>query len=144
MQFDMRNLFLHGLMAVASASPVPQTGSGTDELSNIAQENASASTTTTPNLDTRDLETRAKKKSVTSFNCNGVILAKDDVGSAVSKMKGAKDRTVGSYPHEFKNGENTFAGTSKKLREFPIIQGGTFNGGMFLFTHFFCYTNVAS
>ena len=37
----------------------------------------------------------------------------------------------GNYPHEFKNGERTFAGVSKKLREFPIIRGGTFNGGMF-------------
>lgn len=141
MLFNNKIFFLYGLMAVAFASPVPQAVAR-EGLSNIAQEVTSSSasiTTTPPTLDTRDLETRGSKKKVTSFDCNGVKLEKSDVGSAVAKMKGAKDRTVGNYPHEFKNGENTFAGISKKLREFPIIQGGTFNGGMFLslsFTHF--------
>lgn len=143
MLFDTKALFLYGLIAVASASPVPQPASGTEELSNFAQEVGSSagvsSATTPPTLDTRDLEARSIKKSVSSFECNGTILDKEDVGRAVSKMKGAKDRTVGSYPHVFKNGEKTFSGTSKKLREFPIIQRGTFNGGMFLslsITHF--------
>lgn len=133
MFFNNKTLFLYGLMTVAFASPVPQAVAG-EGLSNIAQEVTSSSasiTTPPPTLDTRDLETRTSKKKVTSFECNGVKLEKNDVGSAVAKMKGVNDRAVGSYPHVFGNGEKTFSGVSKKLREFPIIQGGTYNGGMF-------------
>ncbi|KAK2768748.1 hypothetical protein FQN54_000604 [Arachnomyces sp. PD_36] len=84
--------------------------------------------------DTNELDTRTKKKKVGSATCDdGTTLSKEEVGSAFAECKKNDDYAVGgSYPHAFGNksgGGNVFEGVSKDLREFPIIQGGTWSGG---------------
>ncbi|KAJ5822844.1 hypothetical protein N7447_005184 [Penicillium robsamsonii] len=80
-----------------------------------------------------DLATRAKKKKIGSATCEGVTLSKDDVGSAFKECNKWDDRGVGGYPHKFgnKNGNTqVYQGVTKDLREYPIIQGGTWTGGV--------------
>ncbi|KAI1121086.1 Ribonuclease/ribotoxin [Nemania abortiva] len=84
-------------------------------------------------LAVNDLAVRAKKKKIGSADCNGVTLAKDDVGNAFKQCKSLDDWADSNYPHPFgnKNGNSdVFAGVTKPLREFPIIPGGTWTTGM--------------
>ncbi|KAL5360642.1 Ribonuclease/ribotoxin [Aspergillus floccosus] len=81
-----------------------------------------------------DLTTRGnKKKKIGSATCSdGVTLSKDDVANAFKECKKWDDYGVGGYPHKFGNksgNSQVFEGVTKDLREYPIIQGGTWTGG---------------
>ncbi|KGO64314.1 Guanine-specific ribonuclease N1/T1 [Penicillium expansum] len=80
-----------------------------------------------------DLATRAKKKKVGSATCSdGVTLSKDSVGNAFKECKKHNDYGVGGYPHKFGNKSGNgqvFAGVTKDLREYPIVEGGTWTSG---------------
>ncbi|KAL4888820.1 Ribonuclease/ribotoxin [Aspergillus ambiguus] len=80
-----------------------------------------------------DLTTRSKKKKIGSATCSdGVTLSQDDVANAFKECKKADDYGVGGYPHKFGNKSGNiqvFGGVTKDLREYPIIQGGTWTGG---------------
>ncbi|RHZ53564.1 putative extracellular guanyl-specific ribonuclease [Aspergillus thermomutatus] len=81
-----------------------------------------------------DLTTRSKKKKIGSATCDdGVTLSRDDVVNAFQECKKWNDYGVGGYPHKFGNkvgnDQQVFAGVTKDLREYPIIQGGTWTGG---------------
>lgn len=79
-----------------------------------------------------DLTTRAKKKKIGSATCDdGVTLSQDDVANAFKECKKWDDYGRGGYPHKFGNmsgNSQVFAGVTKDLREYPIIQGGTWTG----------------
>lgn len=117
MLFDLKAIALYGLLAVALANPVSIPGSS-------------------------ELEIRAKKKKVTAFKCKDVTLTKDAVGTAFSKGKGLADEALGPqrgqrYPHRFGNrvgnNQQVFQGVQKELREFPIIEGGEYQGKFFIY-----------
>ncbi|KAL4737897.1 Ribonuclease/ribotoxin [Aspergillus similis] len=82
---------------------------------------------------TNDLTTRSKKKKIGSATCtDGVTLSKDAVANAFKECKKSDDYGVGGYPHKFGNmsgNSQVFAGVTKDLREYPIIEGGTWTGG---------------
>lgn len=94
-----------------------------------------ASPLSVPSHDVSELTTRAKKKKIGSATCSdGVTLSKDDVWNAFKECKTHDDYAVGSYPHKFGNssgGGQVFEGVTKDLREYPIIQGGTWTGKWF-------------
>jgi hypothetical protein len=98
MLVDFKSVFLFGLVALSSASPIAPGAN--------------------------HLEARGKKK-ITAFNCNGEEIAKEDVGAAYSHAKNLGDRSYGSYPHEYKNGEGIFG--SAKVNEYPIKKGGVWS-----------------
>jgi hypothetical protein len=79
-----------------------------------------------------DLTTRGNKKKIGSATCSdGVTLSKDDVANAFKECKKWDDYGVGGYPHKFGNrsgNSQVFEGVTKDLREYPIIQGGTWTG----------------
>ncbi|KAF9893072.1 hypothetical protein FE257_012483 [Aspergillus nanangensis] len=81
-----------------------------------------------------DLTTRSKKKKIGSATCSdGVILSKDDVANAFKECKKSGDYEVGAYPHKFGNisgNSQVFEGVTKDLREYPILQGATWTGGV--------------
>ncbi|KAL4983815.1 Ribonuclease/ribotoxin [Aspergillus falconensis] len=80
-----------------------------------------------------DLATRGKKKKIGSATCSdGVTLSRDDVVNAFKECKKHDDYGVGGYPHKFGNksgNSQVFENITKELREYPIIQGGTWTGG---------------
>ncbi|KAJ6094460.1 hypothetical protein N7467_001973 [Penicillium canescens] len=80
-----------------------------------------------------DLSTRGKKKKIGSASCSdGVTLSQDDVANAFKECKKWNDYGVGGYPHKFGNksgNSEVFEGVTKDLREYPIIEGGTWTGG---------------
>ncbi|KAL4992918.1 Ribonuclease/ribotoxin [Aspergillus recurvatus] len=80
-----------------------------------------------------DLTARSKKKKIGSATCpDGVTLSKDDVANAFKECKKSDDYGVGGYPHKFGNksgNSDVFDNVTKDLREYPIIQGGTWTGG---------------
>ncbi|GAQ10112.1 guanyl-specific ribonuclease F1 [Aspergillus lentulus] len=80
-----------------------------------------------------DLTTRGKKKKIGSATCtDGVTLSQDDVANAFKECKKWDDYGRGGYPHKFGNksgNSQVFEGVTKDLREYPIIQGGTWTGG---------------
>ncbi|RHZ68721.1 hypothetical protein CDV55_105336 [Aspergillus turcosus] len=80
-----------------------------------------------------DLTARGKKKKIGSATCDdGVTLSQDDVANAFKECKKWNDYGVGGYPHKFGNmsgNSQVFVGVTKDLREYPIIQGGTWTGG---------------
>ncbi|KAA8643892.1 hypothetical protein EYZ11_006638 [Aspergillus tanneri] len=80
-----------------------------------------------------DLTTRGKKKKIGNATCSdGVTLSQDDVANAFKECKKWNDYGVGGYPHKFGNmsgKSQVFEGVTKNLREYPIIQGGTWTGG---------------
>ncbi|GFF49223.1 retrovirus-related Pol polyprotein from transposon TNT 1-94 [Aspergillus udagawae] len=80
-----------------------------------------------------DLTTRGKKKKVGSATCpDGVTLSQDAVANAFKECKKWNDYGVGGYPHKFGNmsgNSQVFEGVTKDLREYPIIEGGTWTGG---------------
>ncbi|KAJ5295489.1 hypothetical protein PENANT_c001G06685 [Penicillium antarcticum] len=80
-----------------------------------------------------DLTTRGNKKKVGSATCSdGVTLSKDDVANAFKECKKSDDYGVGGYPHKFGNksgNSQVYEGVTKDLREYPILQGGTWTGG---------------
>ncbi|KAL4749312.1 hypothetical protein BDW72DRAFT_194941 [Aspergillus terricola var. indicus] len=82
---------------------------------------------------TNNLATRSKKKKVGSATCDdGVTLSKDAVANAYKECKKLDDYGAGGYPHKFGNASGNsqvFAGVTKDLREYPIIEGGTWTGG---------------
>ncbi|KAJ5554879.1 hypothetical protein N7535_007322 [Penicillium sp. DV-2018c] len=88
------------------------------------------STEHTPN----DLATRSKKKKIGSATCpDGATFSKDDVGNAFSECKKNNDYGVGGYPHGFGNmsgNSQVFGGVTRDLREYPLLQGGTWTGGV--------------
>lgn len=79
-----------------------------------------------------DLSARGKKKKIGSATCDdGVTLSQDDVANAFKECKKWNDYGVGGYPHKFGNmsgNSQVFVGVTKDLREYPIIQGGTWTG----------------
>ncbi|KAF9883315.1 hypothetical protein FE257_003733 [Aspergillus nanangensis] len=81
-----------------------------------------------------DLTTRSKKKKIGSATCSdGVTLSKDDVANAFKECKKSDDYGVGGYPHKFGNmsgNSQVFDGVTKELREYPILQGATWTGGV--------------
>lgn len=105
MLFDVKSVFLFGLVALAHANPISVPG-------------------------TNDLEARGGKKKITAFNCNGEEIAKADVGAAYSFSKNLADNSYGTYPHEYKNKEGIFG--SAKVNEYPIIRGGTYSKWLIL------------
>ncbi|KAJ5545082.1 hypothetical protein N7461_007386 [Penicillium sp. DV-2018c] len=82
-----------------------------------------------------DLATRSKKKKVGSATCpDGATFSKEDVGNAFSECKKNNDYGVGGYPHGFGNqsgNSQVFVGVTKDLREYPLLQGGTWTGRLF-------------
>ncbi|KAL6232200.1 hypothetical protein BDW75DRAFT_232975 [Aspergillus navahoensis] len=80
-----------------------------------------------------DLTARGKKKKIGSATCSdGVTLSQDDVVNAFKECKKWDDYGVGGYPHKFGNksgNSQVFESITKELREYPIIQGGTWTGG---------------
>ncbi|KAJ9375068.1 hypothetical protein DTO282E5_52 [Paecilomyces variotii] len=111
MFFDMKSVFLYGLVAVAYASPIPASSTA---------ENA--------------LTKRAAKLS--DYLCpDGSTIAKDDIKTALQECRAHDDRTVArSYPKPFGNksgGGKVFSNIpdGTDLREFPIISGAAYTGG---------------
>ncbi|KAI1841849.1 hypothetical protein JX265_010841 [Neoarthrinium moseri] len=110
MLFDLKTTVLFGLLALAQASPVSVPG-------------------------TAEIETRAKSKKVQDYMCGTVTLQKNDIGAALVKGRASADRTEGNnglrnkFPHYFGNQPAIFGATAE-LREYPIIEGGTFQGQM--------------
>ncbi|ETS77089.1 hypothetical protein PFICI_10963 [Pestalotiopsis fici W106-1] len=103
---------------------------GDDSSSDSTAKRAAVAAGTSSALN--DLAARAKKKKVGSADCNGTTLSKDDVGNAFKKIKELADYGAGGYPHQFGNksgGSDVFTGVTKDLREYPIIQGGTWTTG---------------
>ncbi|KAF7161338.1 hypothetical protein CNMCM5623_006952 [Aspergillus felis] len=86
-----------------------------------------------PSHTVSDLTTRGKKKKIGSATCSdGVTLSQDDVANAFKECKKWNDYGVGGYPHKFGNksgNSEVFEGVTKDLREYPIIEGGTWTGG---------------
>ncbi|KAH1396310.1 hypothetical protein KXX49_008078 [Aspergillus fumigatus] len=80
-----------------------------------------------------DLTTRSKKRRLGSATCtDGVTLSHDDVVNAFRECKKWDDHGRGGYPHKFGNksgNSQVFEGITKDLREYPIIQSGTWTGG---------------
>ncbi|KAJ5971424.1 Guanine-specific ribonuclease N1/T1 [Penicillium vulpinum] len=93
-----------------------------------------ANTKPDPVKEKEENATRAKKKKVGSATCSdGVTLSKDSVGNAFKECKKFDNRGVGGYPHKFGNKSGNgqvFEGVTKDLREYPIIEGGTWTGGV--------------
>lgn len=79
-----------------------------------------------------DLTTRSKKRRLGSATCtDGVTLSHDDVVNAFRECKKWDDHGRGGYPHKFGNksgNSQVFEGITKDLREYPIIQSGTWTG----------------
>ncbi|KAJ5562454.1 hypothetical protein N7461_001215 [Penicillium sp. DV-2018c] len=79
-----------------------------------------------------DLAARSKKKKIGSASCpDGATFSKEDVGNAFSECKKADDYGVGGYPHAFGNmsgNSQVFEGVTRDLREYPLLQGGTWTG----------------
>ncbi|PGG96498.1 hypothetical protein AJ79_09558 [Helicocarpus griseus UAMH5409] len=75
-----------------------------------------------------DLAPGLKRKMVTGAICDGVTLPRDDIGSAFHLLKNHGNYEYDNYPHDFSNksgGSDVFPGVTKQLREYPVIQGGT-------------------
>jgi hypothetical protein len=108
MYFNIKSIFLFGLVALSQASPITAPGS-------------------------LDLEVRGGKKVHGAVCPDGTTLSKDDVGAAFAEAKRSEEKSVGYnglvnwYPHTYNNREGFFG--AKDLYEYPIIQGATF--GMF-------------
>lgn len=108
MLFDFKSVVLYGLMALSHASPVP-------------------------NQEKNALSARAKTG---DFSCpDGTTILEDDVKSAFKECKAYDDGKVGKYPAYFgnKSGDNqvlTNVAAGTDLREFPIVVGGTYSGGV--------------
>lgn len=130
MFFNMKSIAIYGLMAIAHASPIPAARSQAGELTSGASDATATSPTPALTQGLSDLDTRTKKKKVGSATCGDVTLSKDAVGNAFKECKARdEDYTVGNYPHYFGNqsgGGDVFTGVTKDLREFPIIEGGTY------------------
>ncbi|KAJ5475729.1 hypothetical protein N7539_008016 [Penicillium diatomitis] len=102
MFFSTKSIVLYGLIALTSASPVAEF---------------------------------SKRAKLGDFLCpDGTLIEEKDVREAYHECRRVDDRTYGSYPKYFGNQ----AGTGKvfsnipdgtDLREFPIVIGGTYNGG---------------
>ncbi|KAJ5545081.1 hypothetical protein N7461_007385 [Penicillium sp. DV-2018c] len=104
MIFDFKSIVLYGLMTLAVASPVP------------------------------GLTKRAK---LGDFQCpDGTVLAEHDIREAFHECRRHDDGSIGKYPAKFGNksgGGKVFSNIpdGTDLREFPIVEGGTFSGGKF-------------
>ncbi|KAL4812448.1 Ribonuclease/ribotoxin [Aspergillus spinulosporus] len=107
----------------------------TDDKSSNDERSIKATDTNAEESDhtTNDLITRSKKKKIGSATCSdGVTLSKDAVANAFKECKKLDDYGAGGYPHKFGNmsgNSQVFAGVTKDLREYPIIEGGTWTGG---------------
>ncbi|KAJ5123973.1 Guanine-specific ribonuclease N1/T1 [Penicillium bovifimosum] len=103
MIFDFKSIVLYGLVALAHASPVPE------------------------------LSKRAK---LSDFQCpDGTTLSEHDIREAYHECRRLNDGSIGKYPFKFGNksgGAKVFSNIpdGTDLREFPIIEGGTYSGGV--------------